>query len=42
MDAELLHLGVPVLGICYGMQIIAEVGGEVRLLSDAGSMAGPS
>ena len=28
MDAELLHLGVPVLGICYGMQIIAQLEGS--------------
>jgi len=27
MDAALLDLGVPVLGICYGMQLIAHVGG---------------
>jgi GMP synthase (glutamine-hydrolysing) len=30
-DAELLDLGVPVLGICYGMQLIAQlVGGQVE------------
>lgn len=28
--AEVLHLGVPILGICYGMQLVAhEFGGEV-------------
>ena len=32
MEAELLHLGVPILGICYGMQIIAKLeGGEVAV-----------
>jgi len=31
LDAELLELGVPVLGICYGMQLIAlELGGRVE------------
>ncbi len=30
-DADLLGLGVPLLGICYGMQLIARlVGGEVK------------
>ncbi len=30
MDARILSLGVPILGICYGMQLIAQlVGGEV-------------
>jgi GMP synthase (glutamine-hydrolysing) len=30
-DASLLELGVPVLGICYGMQLIAQlVGGQVE------------
>jgi GMP synthase (glutamine-hydrolysing) len=31
LDRELLQLGVPVLGICYGMQLIArELGGTVQ------------
>jgi GMP synthase (glutamine-hydrolysing) len=31
LDSELLELGVPVLGICYGMQLIAlELGGRVQ------------
>ncbi len=31
LDRELLELGVPVLGICYGMQLIArELGGNVE------------
>jgi GMP synthase (glutamine-hydrolysing) len=31
LDPELLELGVPVLGICYGMQLIAlELGGRVE------------
>ncbi|HEX8977157.1 MAG TPA: glutamine-hydrolyzing GMP synthase [Solirubrobacteraceae bacterium] len=31
LEAELLELGVPVLGICYGMQLIAlALGGEVQ------------
>ena len=29
-DSELLTLGIPILGICYGMQLIAHLeGGEV-------------
>ncbi len=32
LDRELLELGVPVLGICYGMQLIVhELGGRVEL-----------
>src|SRR6195952_2766701 len=31
LDPELLELGIPVLGICYGMQLIArELGGTVE------------
>jgi GMP synthase (glutamine-hydrolysing) len=31
LDRELLELGIPVLGICYGMQLIAtELGGKVQ------------
>jgi GMP synthase (glutamine-hydrolysing) len=31
LDRELLQLGVPVLGICYGMQLLArELGGQVE------------
>ncbi len=31
LDRELLQLGIPVLGICYGMQLIAtELGGKVE------------
>src|SRR6478672_7053527 len=31
LEAELLNLGIPVLGICYGMQLIAlELGGRVE------------
>ena len=31
LDPELLELGIPVLGICYGMQLIArELGGRVE------------
>jgi len=30
-SSELLHAGIPILGICYGMQLIAkELGGEVK------------
>ena len=30
-DVKLLDLGVPVLGICYGMQLVAHLaGGEVK------------
>ena len=28
LEGELLHLGIPVLGICYGMQIIAQLEGS--------------
>src|SRR6266481_1165470 len=31
LDRELLELGIPVLGICYGMQLLAaELGGKVK------------
>ena len=33
-DPKLLHLGVPVLGICYGLQfIVHHLGGKVRSAS---------
>ena len=41
MDAGLLELGVPVLGICYGMQLLAhELGGKVE--RRGGGEYGPS
>src|SRR4051795_4921708 len=31
LERELLELGIPVLGICYGMQLVArELGGDVQ------------
>src|SRR5919205_688527 len=41
LEPELLELGIPVLGICYGMQLIArELGGRVEG-AEIGEVGGP-